>query len=146
MSNRTYYGKLGVAKLPSEVLVIWYSRDDELDPDPSWKWSWEHEGRHDDIVERRDYVCKILEAAPLTDRELEALTLCCIEDWTFEDVGNHWGVSRERARQVYERALREVRKHSSKITNVPSWEIDPTVTTWSWWSLTQRSKRRRNAA
>lgn len=146
MSNRTYYGKLGVAKLPSEVLVIWYSRDDEPGPDPSWKWSWEHECRHDYEVEKRDLVRKLIAVTPLKPRELEVIQLCCLEDHTYEDVAVRWGVTRERVRQVQMKALRLLRQHSSKITDIPSSEIDPRVMTWSWWSMTQRVKRRNASA
>jgi len=146
MSNRTHYGRLNWATLPNEVRRIWSTRNDELpDGDVSWKWSWEHEDRHDDRVERADFVRKLIEVTPLTEREAEVIQLCNLEDHTFEDVAERWGLTRERVRQVQLKALRRLRKHSSVLTNIPSWEIDPTVMTWSWWSLTQRAKRRRAA-
>lgn len=147
MPHQSHYGRLNWINIPNEARHIWRTRHDELEPDTvSWKWSWEHEDRHDERVERADFVRKLIDVTPLEPRELEVIQLCCLEEYTFEDVAARWGVTRERVRQVQLRALRCLRKHSSKITNIPSWEIDPTVTTWSWWSLTQIAKRRRNAA
>lgn len=147
MTNRTYYGKLGVANLPSEVRSIWYSRDVELEPDSaSWKWSWEHEDRPDERVERRDFLTKIIAVTPLNEQQLEVLKLYDLDHHTLESIAELWGVTRERVRQVREKALRLLRKHSSEITNIPSWEIDPEVTTWSWYRIQQITKRRRSAA
>lgn len=141
MKRSAYYGRLNVASLDHEAHDIWLTRDVELpETTISWKWSWEHEDRVDERVEMRDFVAKLIAAAPLEDRHLDVIR-SILQDETLEDVAKRWGVTRERVRQVQAKAIRLLRQHSSKITDIPASEIDPSVDTWWWYSLKQQHKR-----
>ena len=127
-----WYGKLQVTSLPSEVKTIWYSRDDELPELPRHLWSWQLQ---DDmsLVEAKDLLFKILADAPLTDREMLAIKLIAHEEETLEEASKVLGCTRERARQIYMKAMRKLRRHQATITGVQVWEVDCEVTTWNSW-------------
>lgn len=127
-----WYGKLQVTSLPSEVKTIWYSRDDELPELPRHLWSWQLQ---DDmsLVEAKDLLFKILADAPLTDREMLAIKLIAHEECTLEEAGEALDCTRERARQIYLKGMRKLRRHQATITGVQVWEVDCEVTTWNSW-------------
>ena len=135
-----YYGQLMTASLPSEVKKLWYSRDDELDDLPSWQWSFEMEADMDH-VEQRDLITKILEQTPLTDREEIVVRMLVIEETTLDDVGFELGVTKERVRQIYLKAIRRLRTHQKKITGLDAWPLDCEVMTWNRYSWMQREAR-----
>lgn len=137
MSRSPYYGQLQVTSLPSEVKTIWYSRDDELPELPRHLWSWQLQ---DDmsLVEAKDLLFKILADAPLTDREMLAIKLIAHEEETLEEAGKVLGCTRERARQIYMKAMRKLRRHQATITGVQVWEVDCEVTTWRAWRRWRR--------
>ena len=127
-----WYGKLQVTSLPSEVRQIWYSRDEELPELPRHLWSWQLQ---DDmsLVEAKDLLFKILADAPLTDREMLAIKLIAHEECTLEEAGEVLNCTRERARQIYLKGMRKLRRHQATITGVQVWEVDCEVTTWRAW-------------
>ena len=127
-----WYGKLMTDSLPSEVKKIWYSRDDELPELPRHLWSWQLQ---DDmwLVEARDLLFKILADAPLTDREMLAVKMIAHEECTLDETGEALDCTRERARQIYAKAMRKLRRHQATITGVQVWEVDCEVTTWNCW-------------
>ena len=127
-----WYGKLMTDSLPSEVKKIWYSRDDELPELPRHLWSWQLQ---DDmwLVEARDLLFKILADAPLTDREMLAVKMIAHEECTLDETGEALDCTRERARQIYAKAMRKLRRHQATITGVQVWEVDCEVTTWRSW-------------
>ena len=127
-----WYGKLQVTSLPSEVKTIWYSRDDELPELPRHLWSWQLQ---DDmsLVEAKDLLFKILADAPLTDREMLAIKLIAHEECTLEEAGEALDCTKERARQIYLKGMRKLRRHQATITGVQVWDVDCEVTTWNCW-------------
>ena len=127
-----WYGKLMTDSLPSEVKKIWYSRDDELPELPRRLWSWQLQ---DDmsLVEAKDLLFKILADAPLTDREMLAIKLIAHEECTLEEAGEALDCTKERARQIYLKAMRKLRRHQATITGVQVWDVDCEVTTWNCW-------------
>ena len=135
-----YYGQLMTASLPSEVKKLWYSRDDELDDLPSWQWSFEMQTDMDH-VEQRDLMAKILEQTPLTDREEIVVRMLVIEETTLDDVGLELGVTKERVRQIYLKAIRRLRTHQKKITGLDAWPWDCEVMTWNRYRWMQREAR-----
>lgn len=102
------YGELGVVGLPSEVKVIWHSRDEELPELPSWRWAFQHQADMQQI-EDRDVVKTLLERTELTEREDLVIRMVVIEDCTLEDVGEFLNVTRERVRQILSKGLRRLR-------------------------------------
>lgn len=127
-----WYGKLMTDTLPSEVKTIWYSRDEELPELPQHKWSWELQ---DDMeqVEAKDLLFKILADAPLTDREMLAIKLIVHDELTLKEAGHELGCTQERARQIYLKGMRKLRRRAATITGINATEVYGEVTTWSYW-------------
>lgn len=137
-----YYGQLMTASLPSEVKKLWYSRDEELEPLPSWRWSFEMQADMEQL-EQRDMLVKILQSTPLTEREELAIRMVVVEEATLDEVGQELNVTKERARQIFLRGIRRLRTHQIKVTRVAVWSLDCEVMTWNRYSWMQRQKRAR---
>lgn len=135
-----FYGKLGVASLPSEVKTIWYSRDDELPELPRYGWSWEQATETD--IETADLIRKILAATPLTPRESAAVYLHIVEEYTLEECGEFLECTKERVRQIVAKGLRRLRTHQSTVTGIPFDELYCEVITWRGGQWAKRSIRR----
>lgn len=60
--------------------------------------------------ESQEHVDHIINSAPLNDRQRKAILLR-MEQYTFDDIGESLGVTRERGRQIYKRAAEILRKH-----------------------------------
>ena len=133
-----YYGQLMTKNLPSEIKKLWYSRNEELEPLPSWRWSFEMESNLDH-VEERDFLTKILAVKPLLEREEKVIWLVLIEEQTFKDVGRQLGVTQERVRQIYLKAIRKLRTRQKEITGITLWSMDCEVTTWNRYKYQQRN-------
>jgi len=134
-----YYGKLGVAKLPSEVKVIWYSRDVEPEPcEPVDTW-WPV-ATDPDLWLTQDFAHRLVAVTPLTEREEQVISLCVLDNCTLREAGEVMGRTQERVRQILMKAMRRFRKHQSELTGVPIWEVDDRVIPWFWWKHEQRRK------
>lgn len=136
-----YYGQLQTASLPSEVKRIWYSRDEELPELPSWRWSFEMQTDMEQ-VERRELVIKLLETICFTDREDLVVRMIVMDGATLEEAGQELGVTKERIRQIYMKAMRKARTRQKSITGKHLWSMDCEVTTWTHYSWQQRQIRR----
>jgi hypothetical protein len=106
MSRGEFYGRLGVANLPSEVKKIWYSRDVEPEPcepiDTFWSTTTDQ-----DLPIAQDFARKIVEITPLTDREIDAVALCILDSCTLKEAGIEMNCTQERVRQILLKALRK---------------------------------------
>ena len=110
------YGELGVVNLPSEVKVIWHSRNDELPELPSWRWSFQHQtDLHQ--VEDREVVTKLMESANLNFEQAFVLEMMVVREYTLAEVGQRLNLSRERVRQILARALRKC-SHPQRVARV----------------------------
>lgn len=123
MSRGEFYGRLGVANLPSEVKKIWYSRDVEPEPcepiDTFWSTTTDQ-----DLPIAQDFARKIVEITPLTGREIDAVALCILDSCTLKEAGIDMNCTQERVRQILLKALRKFRKHQREITGIPFWDLD----------------------
>lgn len=137
----TYYGELQIASQPAEVKAIWYSRNDELEPLPSWRWSFEHQTDLE-AVEQRELLEKILEAAGMNEREELVLRMITLEDYTLDDVGAVLGVSRERVRQMHQRVLRKLRKVQWRFTGISPGSLHTDIIHWQYYKRMQQQARR----
>lgn len=135
-----YYGQLMTKNLPSEVKKLWYSRDDEMEELPSWRWSFEMQADMEQL-EQRDLITKILEQTPLTEREEFVVRMLVIEETTLDDAGFELGVTKERVRQIYMKAIRRLRTHQKKITGTDAWFRDCEVMTWNRYRRLQHEAR-----
>lgn len=136
MSRSTYYGRLNVQSIPSEVKKIWYSRDEELPELPRHKWSWQLEDDME-LFEAKDLLNKILIDAPLSDRQMLVVELWAIEELTYEEISQRLNVTKERVRQIYVRAMRKLRDHQAKVTGISAYGLGE-VMTWSHWQWSKR--------
>jgi len=136
-----YYGKLMTAQLPSEVKRIWYTRDDELPELPRHRWSFELQSDMEQ-VEQRELVIKLLEAFCFTDREELVVQMLVMDGATQEEVGKELGVTKERVRQIYMKAMRKARTRQKAVTGEQLWHMDCEVTTWTQYRWMQRQMRR----
>jgi len=137
-----YYGKLMTAQLPSEVKRIWYSRDDELPELPRHRWSFELQSDMEQ-VEQRELVVKLLETICFTDREDLVVQMLVMDGATLEEAGQELGVTKERIRQIYMKAMRKARTRQKSVTGAQLWHMDCEVTTWRHYSWEQQQNRRR---
>jgi DNA-directed RNA polymerase sigma subunit (sigma70/sigma32) len=137
-----YYGKLQTASLPSEVKRIWYSRDDELPELPRHRWSFELQSDMEQ-VEQRELVVKLLETICFTDREDLVVQMLVMDGATLEEAGQELGVTKERIRQIYMKAMRKARTRQKSVTGAQLWHMDCEVTTWRHYSWEQQQNRRR---
>ena len=140
MSRGQHYGKLGVAKLPSEVKVIWYSRNMEPEPvEPVETW-WPV-ATDPDLLLARDFAHRLVAITPLTEQEEQAIALCVLDGCTLREAGEEMGGrSPERVRQILEKALRRFRTHQKALTGLNAWELDTRVMPWFWWKRENRRK------
>lgn len=136
-----YYGKLMTAQLPSEVKRIWYSRNDDLPELPRHRWSFEMQTDMEQ-VERRELVIKLLETICFTDREDFVVQMLVMDGATLEEAGQELGVTKERIRQIYMKAMRKARTRQKSITGAQRWSIDCEVTTWRRYSWMKQQDRR----
>ena len=137
-----YYGQLMTETLPSEVKKIWYSRDDELEPLPSWRWSWQHQTDLEQI-EQRELLVKILEATILSDKEAKAIEMVAIGNSTFADLADELDVTDSRAQQIYNNGIRKLRKMQAGFTGIPVWDVLSEIYTWRAFRSIRRSKKGR---
>ena len=137
-----YYGQLMTETLPSEVKKIWYSRDDELEPLPSWCWSWQHQTDLEQ-VEQRELLVKILEATILSDKEAKAIEMVAIGNSTFADLADELDVTDSRAQQIYNNGIRKLRKMQAGFTGIPVWDVLSEIYTWRAFRSIRRSKKGR---
>ena len=112
MRRITPEGRL--ADFPPEVGVIWRSRDDEPEQEvferlPAWMQT-EPKDR-DDLIDLQRVVPQVLET--LTEREQKVLWCRLWADYTFDEAGVVFGVTKERVRQIEAKALRKL-KHPSR--------------------------------
>ena len=137
-----YYGKLMTEQLPSEVKRIWYTRDDELPELPRHRWSFELQSDMEQ-VEQRELVVKLLETICFTDREDLVVQMLVMDGATLEEAGQELGVTKERIRQIYMKAMRKARTRQKSVTGAQLWHMDCEVTTWRHYSWEQQQNRRR---
>ena len=135
-----HYGKLGVAKLPSEVKVIWYSRDVEPEPcEPVDTW-WPV-ATDPDLLLAQDFAHRLVAVTPLTDREEQVISLCVLDNCTLREAGEEMGCTQERVRQILMKALRRFRTHQKALTGLNVWELDTRVMPWYWWKQENRRSK-----
>jgi RNA polymerase sigma factor (sigma-70 family) len=103
-----YWGKLGVANLSGSVARIWFTRNDELPPLPTYE-AVEDYNDSLEAYERRELALKLLEVAELRRREAYVVARCIMHGQTYSEVARELGVTQERIRQIEVKAVRKLK-------------------------------------
>ena len=127
-----YYGKLNTKDLTNEVKSLWRSRDDELEPLPSWGWSFDLEVDMEQC-DQRELLQKIFAVSNLTQVEINIIEWWVVDNYTLEDISEFVDLTKERVRQIYKKSMRKIRANQKKITGEVVYELDCQVTTYSNW-------------
>ncbi len=109
-----YWGKLGVANLHGSVGRIWFTRNDELPPLPTYELVMAQTREEDcsaslEAYERRELALKLLEITELRRREVYVVARCIMHGETYSEVARELGVTQERIRQIEKKAVRKLK-------------------------------------
>lgn len=121
MKRSSYYGRLNVMSLPSEIRNIWYSRNDDLPELPRFGWLWQQQADFELLAER-ELLIKFLEKTELTTREEQVIKLYVIEEYTYKEIGGIMNVGPSRINQILNKSLRRLRKNKESIIGIKEWE------------------------
>ena len=105
-----YWGRLGAANLSGSVGRIWFTRNDELPPLPTYE-AVEDYNDSLEAYERRELAFKLLEVAELRLRRREAYVVVrrIMHGQTYSEVARELGVTQERIRQIEVKAVRKLK-------------------------------------
>ena len=103
-----YWGKLGAANLHGSVGRIWFTRNDELPPLPTYE-AVEDYNDSLEAYERRELAFKLLEVAELRRREAYVVARRIMHGQTYSEVACELGVTQERIRQIETKAVRKLK-------------------------------------
>ena len=103
-----YWGRLGAANLHGSVGRIWFTRNDELPPLPTYE-AVEDYNNSLEAYERRELAFKLLEVAELRRREAYVVARCIMHGQTYSEVARELGVTKERIRQIEIKAVRKLK-------------------------------------
>lgn len=115
MSRADYWGKLGIASLPSEVREIWYSRNEE--PKPCGRPLKRLASETDELetFADKDLVYKLIEATPLGEREEMVVAMHICAGFTLVEIAEKLNISNTRVAQIFHKAIRKFRRAASKM-------------------------------
>ena len=103
-----YYGELHIAYIPNEIRTLWYSRDDEPEQTEPFGWSWDQ--IVDPDYETEDFARRVIDATPLTERELQVLGIYFVDNASLRETACEMGVTTERVRQILHKALKRLKR------------------------------------
>ena len=134
------YGEINTKNISPEVYKIWLTRNDELPELP--KVGFSHDFESDvDWYEKRDLVTKIF-SRPLSEIGEHVVLRLVIDGATLDEVGDEFGLSRERIRQIRKKALRLLFSWGHHKYDCAEMRVrDAEVMTWvQWKSIKEKSK------
>ena len=109
MNRSQYYGKLGTDTLPNAVREIWFSRNDKMKRFLPPAIAPLAELSEFEVFEAKEYAHKLIEIAPLSQREEMIVAMHICAGYTLREVAQTMGVNQERVRQIEANALRKFR-------------------------------------
>lgn len=104
-----YWGRLGAANLSGSVGRIWFTRNDELPPLPTYEAVEDHNDSLE-AYECRELALKLLEITALRRRETYVVVRCVMGDASDAEVGRELGLSGNRIQQIRVKAIRKLKK------------------------------------
>jgi RNA polymerase sigma factor (sigma-70 family) len=104
------YGELQIHKANNLVRGLWYSRHEEPKPVEFYSLcdrEWQDPANHERTLDRQWLVGTLL--SKLDDRRRDVLVMHYVEEMTLEEIGDVYGVTKERVRQIERDAIRRVK-------------------------------------
>lgn len=114
MARWEYYGKLQCVEQSPVAMRIWRSRDDELPECEPFGMSSDYEVDPWQLIHEKEFLQKLMDQAFITPREHLVLHERFFRDQTLEEIALRYDITRERVRQIQERALRKLRTAAHK--------------------------------
>lgn len=104
------YGALQIHKASNSIRTLWYSKDEEPDPVERYQLcdrEWQDPEEIDRAMDRRLLVCALMDK--LDDRRRDVLIMHYVDEMTLEEIGQIYGITRERVRQIERDAIRRIK-------------------------------------
>ena len=104
------YGALQIHKASNPIRTLWYSKDEEPEPVERYQLcdrEWQDPAAHERAIDRRLLVCALMDR--LDDRRRDILVMHYVDEMTLEEIGQLYGITRERVRQIERDAIRRVK-------------------------------------
>lgn len=108
MVRREYYGQIQCVANPFAAR-IWRSRNEEIPDCEPFGMSSDYEVDPWMLVHEKEFLRKLMEETALTPREHLVLHERFFRDQTLEEIAQRYDLTRERVRQIQEKALRKLR-------------------------------------
>lgn len=104
------YGALQIHKASNPIRTLWYSKDEEPEPVEAYQLcdrEWQDPAEIDRALDRRLIVCALMDM--LDDRRRDVLIMHYVDEMTLEEIGQIYGITRERVRQIERDAIRRIK-------------------------------------
>lgn len=104
------YGELQIHKASNLIRGLWYSRHDEPNPVECYSLcdcEWQDPAEHERLLDRQAVVATLL--GKLDKRRRDILVMRYVDEMTLDEIGQVYGVTRERIRQIERDAIRRIK-------------------------------------
>ncbi len=104
------YGELQIHKASNLIRGLWYSRHDEPNPVECYSLcdcEWQDPAEHERLLDRQAVVATLL--SKLDKRRRDILVMRYVDEMTLDEIGQVYGVTRERIRQIERDAIRRIK-------------------------------------
>jgi len=115
VSRADYWGKLGIAELPSEVRSIWYSRNEEPKPCGRPLKRLASETDELEVLADKDLAHKLIEVTPLGELEEMVVAMHICAGFTLVEIAEKMNISNTRVAQIFHKAMRKFRRAAFKL-------------------------------
>lgn len=104
------YGELQINKASSFIRGLWYSRHEEPNPVEFYQLcdrEWQDPADHERRLDQQALVGTLM--GKLDDRRRDVLLMHYVEELTLDEIGQVYGITRERVRQIERDAIRRIK-------------------------------------